>query len=113
MTQPEFREQLRQWVDELAQWRGAAPDVAFNGDDEAHFTIVTTTTRYGISAHRPRADRGWRDEQGYLGCIAGSRDQLGGNDLPDGSFNKHTWEKILHAIVRYEMWLAANTKDAA
>ncbi len=26
-----------------------------------------------------------------------------GNDLPDGSFNKKTWDRIVYAVFNYEM----------
>ena len=48
-------------------------------------------------------------EKGYLGCQVSTRtfrageDWLRGNDLPDGPFNRSTWERILNAIIRYEI----------
>lgn len=45
----------------------------------------------------------------YLGCIASLRkprageDWTRGNDLPDGPLTKETWNRILKAIVTYEL----------
>ena len=45
----------------------------------------------------------------YLGCYVRSRkmrageDWVRGNDLPDGPFNQETWNKIIYAIVNYEL----------
>jgi hypothetical protein len=30
-------------------------------------------------------------------------DWVRGNDLPDGPFSKETWDRIIYAIVRYEL----------
>jgi len=48
-------------------------------------------------------------DDGYLGCVVQCRkprpgeDWLRGNDLPDGKFNKATWDLILKAIISYEI----------
>ena len=48
-------------------------------------------------------------DDGYLGCQVNCRtarageDWIRGNDLPDGKFNKATWDKILMAIINYEL----------
>lgn len=48
-------------------------------------------------------------DEGYLGCQVNCRkprageDWIRGNDLPDGKFNKATWDKILMAIINYEV----------
>ena len=45
----------------------------------------------------------------YIGCGVSARkkrageDWVRGNDLPDGPFNKETWNKIVYAIVNYEL----------
>ena len=49
------------------------------------------------------------DANSYLGCQVSTRkprageDWTRGNDLPDGPFEKDTWDKILNAIVCYEV----------
>jgi hypothetical protein len=46
---------------------------------------------------------------GYLGCQVNCRkarageDWIRGNDLPDGKFNKATWDRILMAVINYEL----------
>jgi len=48
-------------------------------------------------------------DKSYLGCQVNSRkarageDWVRGNDLPDGEFNKKTWDRIIYAIVSYEL----------
>ena len=50
-----------------------------------------------------------RDGGGYLGAYTGTRKPrpgetwTRGNDLPDGKYCKDTFDKIMRAIVRYEM----------
>jgi hypothetical protein len=45
----------------------------------------------------------------YIGCQVNSRksrpgeDWIRGNDLSDGPFSKETWDRIIYAIVRYEL----------
>ncbi len=52
-------------------------------------------------------DRGHND--GYLGCVCSLRkpyvgeEHTRGNDLPDGSFNRDTWENIKSAIIAREL----------
>lgn len=47
--------------------------------------------------------------EGYLGCQVEARkprpgeDWLRGSDLPDGPFDKNTWDKIINSIVRREL----------
>lgn len=41
----------------------------------------------GVSARKARAGEGWTR----------------GNDLPDGEFNKKTWDRIIYSIVSYEL----------
>jgi len=49
------------------------------------------------------------DKKSYLGCQVSSRkprageDWTRGNDLPDGPFERKTWDSILNAIVCYEV----------
>jgi hypothetical protein len=48
-------------------------------------------------------------DDGYLGCQVNCRkarageDWIRGNDLPDGDFTKATWDKILMAVINYEL----------
>lgn len=67
------------------------------------FSFYTENHRYFIAAIDKKSD------EGYLGCSVSARkprageDWLRGNDLPDGPFNRPTWDKILNAIVSYEL----------
>ena len=62
--------------------------------DEYHYQIIAI-------------DR--EEDDGYLGCQVSSRkprageDWTRGNDLPDGPFNRETWNKILNAMINYEL----------
>lgn len=68
-------------------------------DDRIHAYIYTNDHVYSISA----------TTGGYLGCGAATRkarageDWSRGNDLPDGPFNKRTWERIKNSIIGYEL----------
>ena len=48
-------------------------------------------------------------DDGYLGCQVSARkfrageDWIRGNDLPDGDFNEDTWNRIMKAIINYEL----------
>lgn len=48
-------------------------------------------------------------DDGYLSCQVNCRktrageDWIRGNDLPDGKFNKATWDRILRAVINYEL----------
>ncbi len=67
------------------------------------FNIYTDEHKYFINAIERNEGRS------YLGCQVSTRkmrageDWTRGNDLPDGEFNKKTWDRIIYAIVSYEM----------
>jgi len=68
-----------------------------------NFCFYTEKHQYFITAvERNKGD-------GYLGCQVNARkarageDWLRGNDLPDGPFTRATWDKIINAIVCYEL----------
>jgi len=75
------------------------------GDGEVswQFCFYTDEHKYSITAIDREGDKG------YLGCTASTRkarageDWTRGNDLPDGPFNKKTWDKIILGILRYEI----------
>ncbi len=104
-------------IDELDKW---LEDLVFPGktDDfiqlleghcipgEEHYKSVcfyTEDYKYSIKA----VDR--TNDDGYLGCVVTCRkarageDWKRGNDLPDGKFNKRTWDLIVKAIVSHEL----------
>ena len=82
-------------------------DVAGHGTGDGEvswqFCFYTDEHKYSITA----IDR--KGDEGYLGCTASTRkprageDWTRGNDLPDGPFNKKTWDKIILGILRYEI----------
>ena len=65
--------------------------------------IYTDDYVYAIVA----IDRGHND--GYLGCVSALRtpyvgeEHTRGHDLPDGKFNKDTWDRIKNAIIANEL----------
>ena len=93
--------QLKKWLQDIV-WGGKLEDYIVFIKPKEHFDIrvrfYTNNHRYSIVAHKK-----------YLGCTATTRkprageDWNRGNDLPDGKFNKRTWEAIKNAIIRYEL----------
>ena len=89
-------------------------DVSGSGDGEGEirwkFCFYTHEHKYTIVAH----DR--ENDEGYLGCTASTRrprageDWNRGNDLPDGPFNKKTWNRIILGILRYELEILSTYK---
>lgn len=96
-----FRTHLEAWMEELHRW-SEAPAIDWFTDDEgreaAHVTLTTSRVTYALSAQGASDN----NPKGYLGCIAGTRDGSGGNDLADGPFSFDTWHKICVDIVAYE-----------
>ena len=77
-----------------------------------YFKLATGRNTYTISARLSASD------DGYLGCIATSRkarageNWLRGSDLPDGPLARETWDRILAAILRYEIVpIAPDTRE--
>jgi len=67
------------------------------------FRIYTRDNVYGIGATFKEKGRD------YLGCTVSKRKPRAGegwtrgNDLPDGEFNRKTWERIKDSIIQYEL----------
>ncbi len=74
------------------------------GEVERKFYFYTDEHKYQILAIERDTE-----ETSYIGCQVSTRKQRAGedwsrgNDLPDGRFNKKTWDRIVYAIVSYEM----------
>lgn len=98
------------WIAELTfpgKVSGFIQEVSGSGDGKGEvrrqFCFYTDEHKYSITA----IDR--KGNKGYLGCTASTRksrageDWTRGNDLPDGPFNKNTWNKIILGILRYEI----------
>jgi len=75
--------------------------------EELAIRIYTANNWYHLRVSQHTNEDG--DISGYLGCEASSRiprageDHHRGNDLPDGMLTEETWQRILAAIVSYEM----------
>jgi len=102
-------ELLDQWLAQLI-FPGKVEDfiqeLKGSGDPEEvkrKFCFYTEEHQYIINA----IERS--DENSYLGCgVLTRKERAGedwkrGNDLPDGPFNKETWNRIIYAIVNYEL----------
>lgn len=79
-----------------------------SGDDmetRRRFCFYTNEHQYFILA----IERFAGDAESYIGCQVSTRkprageDWTRGNDLPDGPFEKSTWDNILNSIVCYEV----------
>jgi len=108
--EPTKMQMLDQWLKELI-FPGEAKDFFQEssghgkpGEVQRTFYFYTDEHKYFINAIERTID-----EDSYLGCQVSSRKQRAGedwsrgNDLPDGKFNKKTWDRIIYAIVSYEM----------
>ena len=109
---------LNDWVDQLI-FPGKPSDFIqelgvsepSNKEIERKFYFYTDDYRYMIVA----IDR--VNDNGYLGCQVSSRkprageDWTRGNDLPDGPFNKNTWDTIVNAILNYEIVKLSNYRQ--
>jgi len=102
---------LDQWLKELI-FPGDVEDFfqerSGQGDGKKEtrsFCFYTEEYLYLITA----VERFDGDKDDYLGCQVSARkarpgeDWLRGNDLPDGPFTKKTWDRIIYAIVSYEL----------
>ena len=102
---------LDQWLKELifpGDVKDFFQEISGHGDDletKRNFCFFTEEYQYFITA----IEKYDGDKEDYLGCQVTARkprageDWLRGNDLPDGPFTKKTWDKIIYAIVSYEM----------
>ncbi len=102
-------EQLDQWLKELV-FPGKVKDFIeeisnklTRDEHEREMFLYTEEHCYLINAVSRT------DGNHYIGCNVSARksrageDWIRGNDLPDGPFNKETWNKIVYAIVNYEL----------
>lgn len=108
---------LNDWLDELIFPGETSEFIQEAGVEEPAYNeikrkiyLYTEEHKYMIVA----IDR--ENDKGYLGCQVSTRKQRAGedwfrgNDLPDGPFNKKTWDDILNAIIRYEIVKLTNYK---
>ena len=114
--EPTKMQLLDQWMSELI-YPGKVKDffqeVSGHGSPEEvkrDFCFYTKDHQYFITS----IERKDGDKHDYLGCQVSARkarageDWIRGNDLPDGEFNKKTWDRIIYAIVSYEMVKLSN-----
>lgn len=97
------------WMDELIFPGKTSELIQLTGHEKKddyeikEFFLYTTEHRYLITA----CDR--NKDEGYLMCEVQTRkkrageDWYRGNDLPDGPFNKATWNRIKDGIIKYEL----------
>ena len=103
-------DELDQWLKELV-YPGKVKDFieevsgkANKNEIEREICFYTENYCYFIYAIE-RLD----DKDSYIGCQVNARKKRAGetwhrgNDLPDGVFSKETWNKIIYAIVNYEL----------
>jgi hypothetical protein len=103
-------EELDKWFEELI-FPGKTKDFILeleshgvvDGEVSRRICFYTEEHQYFINAIDKTKD------DGYLGCqvncrkVRAGEDWVRGNDLPDGKFNKTTWDRILRAILNYEL----------
>ena len=110
--EPTKMQMLDQWLKELI-YPGKVKDFiqeingSGNGEEEQR-TLCFYTENHVYFINAIERFKG-KNKSGYLGCQVSARkarageDWIRGNDLPDGEFNKKTWDRIIYAIVSYEI----------
>ena len=102
----EFPE-LYNWLNELSRYR-KVEDYIYIYDykkGEIHLQIFTKDHYYTIVAMLPTKER----PRGYLGTYGQVRkprageDWTRGSDLPDGGYNKETWDSFKDCLIAYEL----------
>ncbi len=118
---PQAYNEVISWLSEICRSNKVEDHVVcyHNSEGDSYdFTLYTKEHRYNIKAH-PYSSKQSTSRDGkvigesnsapYLGCTVTSRkprageDWNRGNDLPDGSYNKATWDRIKNAIIAYEL----------
>lgn len=117
-----IKQQFYSWLKEIVRW-GKLEDFIHWSEEtynkkfyKARCNIYTHDYIYSISVHVTADQRIKESDKlekyithDYLGCTVSTRkprageDWNRGNDLPDGKFNKETWEQIKNSIVRHEL----------
>lgn len=105
MERKEFLECLQEVcrfgkTDNFIEWQSEQGDT--KGGWRCRIFLYTRTHRYKISAIV-------HSNKDYLGCTVSARMPRAGetwtrgNDLPDGSCSRRTWENIKNSIIQYEL----------
>ena len=90
------------WMDEYKFFDEAKVEVLEDRTGSFSFRLYTDANAYTIVARRS-------SEADYLGCAVVARKArsgetwMRGNDLPDGKYTRDTWDKIVGAILFYEV----------
>jgi len=94
-----MRKQLEEWLKEIPLWGKQAERFRFSEVD-GRGSVIFCTAAHTYHLHFTGT---------YLGATATSRitrpgeDWNRGNDLPDGKFNRKTFDNIIRAVVGYEL----------
>lgn len=94
------------WLNGMQYFHYSAEDCSYIDTDNGRITfkLFTDRNKYAISVVPPVDDY-----LGHLGCVGDSRKPRAGetwtrgNDLPDGPMTRGTFDKIIRAIVGYEL----------
>ncbi len=106
MTYEDMEAALQDWIADTTPWsRHGGYDGCFRFSRRAHgeedagrLIFCTAKNTYTVNFR-----------SSYLQCGATSRtvqageDWHRGNDLPDGDFSRHTWDRIIRAVFGYEV----------
>ena len=103
-------ETFYKWLSEIIPWSQIDKHVLWTDHgDRTNAKIYTQSHAYSIT---------YRHDGGYLGCIASTtfhrpgENWTRGSDLPDGPFDRKTWDAIKNAIIKYELQeLSAFVRD--
>ena len=119
-----WKSQFKDWLKEICPYDRIEPYVQFDGyvpeswglDESEVRQVNTEWSKHDILGEILKIRIFSRDnyyaivaKEKYLGCTVSKRKSRAGenwsrgSDLPDGKFNRETWKKIKHAIVRYEL----------
>ena len=114
--------ELAQWLRPLCRYDKIEDFVIIDYKDKTlYLKLFTKDHSYRISARLPDCEKLGNGKMisvdGYLGCQGQIRkprageDWTRGNDLPDGPYTKETWDKIIYAIIAYELVKVVKPKN--
>lgn len=124
-----WRSQFKEWLKEIIPWGKIEDYIQFEGahpldwelkDVEKLNVNKRRAYEYGrIGVRMFTKDNVYQigARETYLGCIASKRkprageEWTRGNDLPDGKFDRKTWESIKNRIIAYELVKVAKPQE--
>lgn len=93
------------WIKDIVRYGNVDSQVLMFRTEKGFTCLLHTNEHcYSISGYTPS-----RNSNGYLGCTVTTRkkrvgeDWNRGNDLPDGKYDKRTFDKIVRSMVAYEI----------